>query len=128
MGGGDVGLAIAKDQKQRPGQPPGSPLLSRDLSSAAWGRGTIAFDGEHSCAACGRRDRIATIPTVSRAASRLLLVVHTDSGGSGSKRVVDVERTAASNLPWCLQTAVVERLQLAASGRLRLLATRHEAG
>jgi hypothetical protein len=29
VGGGDVGLALAKDQKQRPGRPLGSPLLSR---------------------------------------------------------------------------------------------------
>ncbi len=31
---GDVGLALAKDQKQRPGRPLGSPLLSRDPSGA----------------------------------------------------------------------------------------------
>jgi hypothetical protein len=37
-------------------------VLPRDLSSAERIHGTIAFDGEHSCAACGRRDRIATNP------------------------------------------------------------------
>jgi hypothetical protein len=40
---------------------PFAPLpLSRDLSSGAWGRGTIAIDGEHSCDATEPRDRNAT--------------------------------------------------------------------
>jgi hypothetical protein len=34
--------------------------LSRDLSSAERIRGTIAFDGEHSCAVAGRGDSFAT--------------------------------------------------------------------
>ena len=81
---------------------------------------------------CPAEERLVRIrsprPLLASASSPLLRFVHTDSGGSGSKRVVDVERTAASNLPWCLQTAVIGRVQLAASGRLRLLASRHEAG
>jgi hypothetical protein len=53
-------LSDGLDQKQRRGRPFGSPLLSRDLSGAAWGHGTIAIDlGKESRDAADRDDRFA---------------------------------------------------------------------
>ena len=58
------------------------PLLSRDLSSAAWGRGTIAFDGERSCDLVDAGDRFGRSPRQTRAIAWATL----RSPGSGHVR------------------------------------------